>query len=186
MALEKKGDAAGAEAAYRRAVEHGPQLPEARNNLGGLLLARGDSAGAEREFSAATRANPGYADAYFNLGVLYDQAGRHAEAVAAYRQAVRVKPAEVSYRLNLGAALRRSGDLEGALVEVAPGDRAGADQRPGLGQPRAAPVGRREPRRCPGGAGQGDQARSGLRGGLGRAWGGSSCGASNRRRPCRP
>src|SRR5206468_3791170 len=58
------------------------------------------------------------AEAQFNLGLLRDGEKKHPEAVAAYREAARLRPDDPAIRLNLGAALRRSGDLEGAVTEL--------------------------------------------------------------------
>ena len=47
-----------------------------------------------------------------------DALGKNGEAVVAYRTAVRLKPSDAGYRLNLGAALRRTGDLPGAVAAL--------------------------------------------------------------------
>ena len=57
-------------AAVQKAVALSPDLPQAHNNLGGLLRERGDTAGAERAFQKAVEAQPDLAAAHVNLGIL--------------------------------------------------------------------------------------------------------------------
>ncbi|MBI3505114.1 MAG: tetratricopeptide repeat protein [Proteobacteria bacterium] len=70
---EARGDKAGAEEAYRRALdkvasgERKSIGADLRNNLGVLLQKRGDYDGARREYRAALRWNPAQADARRNL-----------------------------------------------------------------------------------------------------------------------
>jgi len=58
-------------AALHKAVILNPDLPQAHNNLGGLLRERGDTAGAERAFQKAVEAQPDLAAARVNLGIIF-------------------------------------------------------------------------------------------------------------------
>ena len=69
--LEDKGDLAGAEAAYRKAIEIDPRQVSAHANLAILLgWKRGDWAGAEKEFMRALEIDPAQADAKQYLPVV--------------------------------------------------------------------------------------------------------------------
>jgi Flp pilus assembly protein TadD len=47
-----------------------------------------------------------------------DAQGKPAEAVKSYREAVRLRPNDASFHVSLGAALRKTGDFDGALTEL--------------------------------------------------------------------
>ena len=68
--------------------------------------------------------------------------------------------------MNLGAALRRTGDVNGALVALKEATRLAPRDADGVGQPGHGAVGQEELRRGAGGARQGDQAEARLRAGL--------------------
>jgi Tfp pilus assembly protein PilF len=57
-------------ASLQKAVSLNPDLPQAHNNLGGLLRERGDTSGAERAFQKAVEAQPDLAAAHVNLGII--------------------------------------------------------------------------------------------------------------------
>src|SRR5262245_49021162 len=57
-------------ASAQKAISLNPDLPQAHNNLGGLLRERGDTGGAERAFQKAVEAQPDLAAAHVNLGML--------------------------------------------------------------------------------------------------------------------
>lgn len=124
VALQEKGDMAGAWAAYSRADERGH--PAAATNLGVLMEARGDLAGAEEAYRrAADRGDPNGA---FNLGVLLEERGSMAAAADAYRRADEQEHAEAAS--NLGVLLEHEGDAAGAEAAyrraVQRGDASGA------------------------------------------------------------
>jgi len=56
-------------------------------------------------------------DAYKGLGNAYIQLRRDADAAGAYRKALEIEPLDTSIRYNLGIALKRTGDLDGAITE---------------------------------------------------------------------
>jgi Flp pilus assembly protein TadD len=56
--LDQKGDASGAEAAYRAAIKCDPKSTIAHSNLGSLLNKKGDASGAEAAYRAAMKCDP--------------------------------------------------------------------------------------------------------------------------------
>ena len=168
VALEKKGDAAGAEAAYRRAVEHGPSWPRRATTWAGCCWPGATPpapSASSRRRRGRTRNTPTPTSTW---ACSTTRAGATPRRWRAYRQAARLKPAEVSYRLNLGAALRRSGDLEGALAEVRRATELAPTQAPAWANLGLLLSDKKDLDGARDGAGQGHQARSDLRRGLGR------------------
>ncbi len=68
--LAKRGDFAGAEGAFKRAIALAPSYADARNNLGLLYAMEGRRADARRELARALRLSPGNAQAAANLARL--------------------------------------------------------------------------------------------------------------------
>lgn len=97
MALRKMGDNAGAEAAFRKAIDDSSQRkqtnPLAQNMLGIILRERGDYGGADRAFRKAILQSGGdVAVAHYNLGVLLERIERSREAVSEYKTYLRLAP----------------------------------------------------------------------------------------------
>jgi tetratricopeptide (TPR) repeat protein len=65
--LLSRRDPAGAEAAFRQAIELQPELEMAHRGLGMALRARGQDEAAVRELEVATRLDPSDADAHYEL-----------------------------------------------------------------------------------------------------------------------
>jgi TPR repeat/Tetratricopeptide repeat len=86
------GDAAGAETAYRKAVELSPDKPAPRYNLALLLQQRGDRQEAMKEYKEVVRLDPGHAWAHYQIGSLYEVAGDDAKAIRAYAKAFSLEP----------------------------------------------------------------------------------------------
>src|SRR5919201_6081830 len=77
-----------AEAAYRRAIEHDPRLPEAHNNLGVALRARGEDDAALDAFRTAVALRSNYAEALNNVALSLATRGEHRAAVEHLRSAL--------------------------------------------------------------------------------------------------
>jgi hypothetical protein len=90
--LALAGDAAGAEAAYRRALEIDAASGTARYNLGRLLLETGRERAARRELRRAVELDPTHAAAHYYLGAAYDAANSARRARRAYRRAFALDP----------------------------------------------------------------------------------------------
>jgi tetratricopeptide (TPR) repeat protein len=126
--LRHRGDFAGAEAVYRRAVEINPADAEAHSRMGDVLRARGEAAGAEAEYRRAIEINRDDAWAHTKLGEVLLGRGDLAGAEAVYRRLVAINPGDAGAHTRLGNSLRGRGDLTGAegeyrrVVELKPDD----------------------------------------------------------------
>ena len=103
LLLQEQGNLPGAQAAYRRADEHGHG--PAASNLGALLEEQGASTEAEAAYRRADQR--GEATGAFNLGVLLQERGVLDEAEAAYRRAE--KRGHGAAASNLGVVLEERG-----------------------------------------------------------------------------
>ena len=110
----KKGDGAGAERAYRKALELNGNDLDTLNNLGLILYKRGAYAEATTLFDKLSGLNPSSLNAKINLAAAATQAGDMKKATEALKAVVRAEPSRVPSRLNLANALYAAGDVEGA------------------------------------------------------------------------
>jgi len=106
---------AEAVAAYVRALELDPDLPDAHLNLGRLLHEGGDAARAERHYRLALSSRPGDATAAYNLGVVLQDLGRLDEAVAAYEAALEADGSLADAHYNLAGIHEEQGRREAAF-----------------------------------------------------------------------
>jgi tetratricopeptide (TPR) repeat protein len=116
-AFNSWGAAAGAEAPLREAIRIQPDFAEAHNNLGGLLMARGDLSNACFHFETAVRFRPGLASARYNYGVALARLQRFDEAQPQMEAAVRADPKSAESHQVLGALLAVKGERERAVAE---------------------------------------------------------------------
>jgi tetratricopeptide (TPR) repeat protein len=96
------GDAARAEAAYRRAIALHPADPGVHYNLANLLRGQRRADESEAEYREAIRCQPDYAEAWCNLGNLYRDLRRVDAAQDALREAMRLKPGFADAYCNIG------------------------------------------------------------------------------------
>lgn len=115
-------DAALAE--YEAALRHDQSRPEARLNLGNLLLQRGDPTGAEAAFRRSLATDPRFVPARVNLADLFRSQGREEDAERLLRDGLRVTPAAPALREALGLSLVRQGRKPEAIAEFAAASRA--------------------------------------------------------------
>jgi Flp pilus assembly protein TadD len=102
----RQGKNPEAVAAFQKALDEEPDLPEVRNNLGSILAASGDLAGAEREFRESMRLQPNLAEARSNLARLLSLKKDFRQAVYYFESAIRLKRDNATnLQLELGAAL---------------------------------------------------------------------------------
>jgi choline-sulfatase len=80
------GDRAGAEQAYRRALDVDRRTVDAANGLAVLLVEAGRPGDAVPLLEQAIAAAPDFVEARLNLGIALQQSGQNARASAAYRQ----------------------------------------------------------------------------------------------------
>ncbi len=108
------GDAAEAEAAYRRALAIVPNSPDALIGLASALAAGGRTEEAERTFRQAIAVQPRYAASHIAFGSFLFNRGLSAEAIRAYEQATVLAPDNPDAFNNLGVAYMLAGDFERA------------------------------------------------------------------------
>jgi len=75
-------------AEFNLALELQPDLPEAHNNLGNMLLGRGEVDKAVAQFQTALRLRQNFPEAHNNLANAFLRQGRPKEAVAEYEAAL--------------------------------------------------------------------------------------------------
>lgn len=110
------GDLKSCLEACRRAVQLGPAVPEAWNNLGTVLKDLNQPDEAMSAFQKALSLRPGYAMAHNNVGNLLGQAGDAAGAEAALRRAIQLDPNYAEAYSNLAHLLTRQGKLEESVA----------------------------------------------------------------------
>jgi Tfp pilus assembly protein PilF len=116
-AFNSWGAAAKTEDPLREAIRIQPDFAEAHNNLGGMLMARGDLSQACFEFETAVRFRPGLASARYNYGVALARLERFDEARHQMEAAVRADPKSAEPHQVLGALLAVKGQRERAVAE---------------------------------------------------------------------
>jgi len=99
------GDATGAAASFRRALEFAPGFAEALANLGYLHELAGAAADAESCYRQAIAGSSDCIQVYLNLGVLLMNRKRFADAEAVYQQALAVAPDSPAVWSSLGVLL---------------------------------------------------------------------------------
>lgn len=104
----RRGDLAGAEAAYRRAIAASPDSPQPYFNLAGLLRVRGEGNAAHEMLVLLRREDNRDPFVHLALGDESLSQGRLGEAHRFYRRAVRLAPGSAEPRSAIGLwALRR-------------------------------------------------------------------------------
>jgi adenylate cyclase len=108
------GDAAEAEAAYRRALAIVPNSPDALVGLASALAAAGRVDEAERSYERAIAVQPRYVASHIALGSFLFNRGRNVDAIRAYERATELAPDNPDAFNNLGVARMLAGDFERA------------------------------------------------------------------------
>lgn len=86
------GQAAEAEATYRKAIELDPDKTTALFNLGLLLQQRGELREAAQLYGRVLKLEPGHAWAHYQIGSVYERWGQRSRAVDSYAQAFALDP----------------------------------------------------------------------------------------------
>jgi len=115
LRLEARGDNAGAEAAYGKAIELDPDLVDAYINLGRLAHERFDIETASRWYEQALALDPDDSVAHYNLALTLEDKKRPAVAIAHYLRAVEVDPDFADAHFNLARLFEGSGRRAEAL-----------------------------------------------------------------------
>ena len=74
--------------AYRRALDHDPDLVAALINLANIRYSRDELAEAQALYERAISLDPSYFEAHFNLGNIHHDHARYGDAEASYRNAL--------------------------------------------------------------------------------------------------
>lgn len=114
--LAARGQAAEAEAAYRRALALDPRFAEAHNNLGNVLRALGRGAEAVAAYREALACGLDHPLVHYNLGSALKQAGEPAAAERAFARALAMRPDYAEAFNNLANLLREHDRLEAAAT----------------------------------------------------------------------
>lgn len=114
-ALLEETDAAGAEAAYRRAIELEPSRAAPYLNLGAMLCEAGRSTEAVSLYREAAPLVENEPLVHFNLAIALEDAGQPAEALASYDRAIGADSALADAHYNAGVLLEKLGDKVAAL-----------------------------------------------------------------------
>lgn len=114
VALEARGQLAGAAELQLRALQLDPKLTQAHVNLISLYGRLGDPGQAEKHYREATALNPNAHEAHYSFGVLCYQSKRRDEARAAFARALTINPGYCEAHNNLGTMLEEEGQLERA------------------------------------------------------------------------
>jgi arylsulfatase A-like enzyme/thioredoxin-like negative regulator of GroEL len=115
IALARRGDSAGAERAFARALAQDPANAMALQNIGALQLQRRDEAAAAASFERALAADPQLPEAWTGLGVARMRLGKQDDALAAWRRAVEIDPRNFDALYNLSTELINAGRTREAL-----------------------------------------------------------------------
>ncbi len=122
-----KGDPSAALDHYRKAVSSDPELFQAWNNLGLVLVKKRKWEEAEQCLKKASAARPGYVSPHMNLGLLAIQMRKPGEAERHLEKAMELDPQNYTIRSSLAWVLRKTGrrkqseELYRSLIRLDPG-----------------------------------------------------------------
>jgi predicted CXXCH cytochrome family protein len=114
----QQGKAPDAIAAFEKAIELDPEMPDAYNTAGAIWFEIGDTARAETELRNAIRLQPNGAPARDNLGNLLSASDRFEEARYHFEAALRFKENYNGARYNYALALAKVHRLDEAQTQV--------------------------------------------------------------------
>jgi tetratricopeptide (TPR) repeat protein len=95
--------------AYRRALDHDPDLVAALINLANIRYARDELAEAQALYERAILLDPEYFEAHFNLGNIHHDHGRYIDAEACYREALGLNASYADAHFYLAVTLEKMG-----------------------------------------------------------------------------
>lgn len=113
--LVRQGRLMEARDSYLALLAAAPDMAEARNDLGYVLLGLGDPVAAEPHLRAAIGLNPEFAGALFNLGLCRSQQRDPAGAMGWYRRVLEIQSGHFEALNNLANLLRTQGQMEEAV-----------------------------------------------------------------------
>jgi Flp pilus assembly protein TadD len=92
VVLQRRGDAAGAESAYRRAIIRDPSYARPMNNLAVLLTQQKRYEDAIALLQRVATLEPQNEQAHYNLGITYRLSGDKVRAAAEFGAALKLRP----------------------------------------------------------------------------------------------
>ena len=95
--------------AYRRALDHDPDLVAALINLANIRYSRDELAEAQALYERAIVLDPSYFEAHFNLGNIHHDHARYADAEASYRSALALNNNYADAHFYLAVTLEKMG-----------------------------------------------------------------------------
>jgi tetratricopeptide (TPR) repeat protein len=95
--------------AYRRALDHDPDLVAALINLANIRYSRDELAEAQALYERAILLDPSYFEAHFNLGNIHHDHARYADAEASYRNALALNNNYADAHFYLAVTLEKMG-----------------------------------------------------------------------------
>lgn len=95
--------------AYRRALDHDPDLVAALINLANIRYSRDELAEAQALYERAIALDPSYFEAHFNLGNIHHDHARYADAEASYRNALALNNSYPDAHFYLAVTLEKMG-----------------------------------------------------------------------------
>jgi protein O-GlcNAc transferase len=102
--------------ACRRAVQLGPNIPEAWNNLGSAVKELNQPGEALKAFEKAIQLRPNYVVAHNNMGNALSQLERPVEAERSFRRAMELDPNYAEAYSNLGLMIGKKGRLDESVM----------------------------------------------------------------------
>jgi serine/threonine protein kinase/Flp pilus assembly protein TadD len=111
LALEDKGDLAGAIGNFSKALELDPSHAATYNNRGKVRAKQGDFAGAISDFTKAIAIDPTNALVYNNRGVAWASQGDSNRAVSDYNKAIALRPQYAEAYANRASLRLQRGDM---------------------------------------------------------------------------
>ena len=102
LALRAMGNVEEAESAWRRALDAAPGLPQARANLGQILVEAGRHAAALPLLEPVAPELSGAFEYWLSLGLARAGLGHLEEAISAFSRVIELKPDDAKIRHNLG------------------------------------------------------------------------------------
>jgi tetratricopeptide (TPR) repeat protein len=115
---QNAGRLAEAAAAYRKIVLLRPDIAEAYNNLGNVLVGQGRLDEAAAQFERAAALNPDLFQAHNNLGNVLRVQGKLDRAMAQYKQAIALRPNLAEAYNNLGSVLLDLCQFDAAAAQL--------------------------------------------------------------------
>jgi superkiller protein 3 len=97
-ALDKSNDLVNEKVALQRAIELNPNLAEAQNQMGYLVVRGGDAATAETYFRAAIHSSPSYMSAWINLAATLASETKWQDALEATNHALTIDSSNAEAR----------------------------------------------------------------------------------------